>query len=97
MKCWLKYLSLFLISFFILNLVSPTCLFAGQNSSPKITTSDFQECLEKVESCNKGYEKLEQKLHECALSEKEDKILFIIPARDVGNIAIGFLLGAILL
>lgn len=57
--------------------MNPTYLYAGQNLNPKITTSDFQECLEKVESCNKGFEKLEQKLHECALSEKEDKILFL--------------------
>lgn len=94
--CLQKSLRLFLIFFFVAISLNQNCLYAGQNSSQKITTSEFQSCLDELESCNKGFEKLEDKFNACAVKADRQKILFFLDAESIGYLALGVLVGVVL-
>lgn len=70
----------------------------GKTSSLEILRSEeFQTCQKKLKEYVEANDDLSEKLGRCKVEAKEEKILWIIPAKDVGNIAIGILIGAVLL
>ena len=92
-KCLQKFLLLFLVSFSLLSLQAPSYSANGECSEEKILQSKaFQVCLSQLESCNKGFEKLEKQLAD----SHRDKVLFFIDAENLGYFAIGLLVGVIL-
>lgn len=92
-KCSLKYLCLLLIFSFLLSQQTPSYSANGECSEEKILQSKpFQVCLSQLESCNRGYERLQK---EVAANHK-DKILFFFDAENVGYFAVGILVGVIL-
>jgi len=96
---WLqKLLGLFLIFFFVANLGLPNYSYAGQNlkENTPITTNDFQYCLEELEACNEGYEKIEASLAKCMIKADRQKVLFFFDAESLGYLAIGLLMGIVI-
>ena len=92
---WRILLSGFLI--FYLSIVPANWSFSdvGPNSKAKVTLSEFQGCLEDLELCNKGYEKLEEKLHECVVKVDRPKLFWIFDAETVAWIAVAFVAGKV--
>lgn len=92
---WRILLSGFLI--FSLSIVPANLSFSdvGPNSKAKVTLSEFQGCIEDLEACNKGYQKLEDKLHECAINVDRPKLFWIFDAETVAWIAVAFVAGKV--
>ena len=92
---WRILLSIFLI--FSLSIVPASLSFSdvGPNSKAKVTLSEFQGCLEDLEACNKGYQKLEDNLHECVVKVDRPKLFWIFDAETVAWIAVAFVAGKV--
>jgi len=92
--CLQKLSKLFLGSCLFLALLMSTSLHAGTCSKLEILKSeDFQVCQEKLVKYVEANDDLSEKLGRCKVEAKEEMILWVIPAKDVANIALGFAFG----
>lgn len=93
----LQKFSCLLLSFCLLgSLLTQSLSATGQLSSLEVLRSEeFQTCQRKLEEYVRANDDLSEKLGRCKVEAKEEMILWFIPAKDVGNIALGFLIGVV--
>ncbi len=93
---WRILLGGFLILSLSIGQAIPNYSDVGLSSKGKVTLNDFQACIEDLEMCNKGYEKLEEKLHECAIKADRQKLFWFFDAETIAWIAVAFVAGKVL-